>query len=235
MVTGALVVMKHYFRDEISNTGLVSRLLATAYDQGIYADSAIYGHGLLDLAAAISPQGTPRVSLGQRVEDDGVDLSQTRLSLGNALGDGLPQALVGQEIAAFDDLGAPFWYALDSFTDAAPGPWAGARLRGFMARPQTERRARSWRPSLGVVENVDVAASAAPLKLSLLEAPPMGADAGHLSLAGRAITLRTAGQGGPQRRRLLDGGLGRTGASVGSHARMAAGRSAARCARRLGG
>ena len=195
MVTGALVVMKHYFRDEISNTGLVSRLLATAYDQGIYADSAIYGHGLLDLAAAISPQGTPRVSLGQRVEDDGVDPSQTRLSLGNALGDGLPQALAGQEIAAFDDLGAPFWYALDSFTDAAPGPWAGARLRGFMARPQTERRARSWRPFLGVVENVDVAASAAPLKLSLLEAPPMGADAGHLSLAGRAITLRTAGQG----------------------------------------
>ena len=195
MVTGALVVMKHYFRDEISNTGLVSRLLATAYDQGIYADSAIYGHGLLDLAAAISPQGTPRVSLGQRVEDDGVDLSQTRLSLGNALGDGLTQGLAGQEIAAFDSLGAPFWYALNSFTDAAPGPWAGARLRGFMAQPQTGPQARSWRPSLGAVENIDVAASAAPLKLSLLEAPPMGADAGHLSLAGRAITLRTAGQG----------------------------------------
>ena len=196
MVTGALVVMKHYFRDEISNTGLVSRLLATAYDQGIYADSAIYGHGLLDLAAAISPQGTPRVALGERVEDVGVDLRQTRLSLGNALGDGLTQGLAGQEIAAFDNLGAPFWYALDSFTDAAPGPWAGTQLRGFMAQPQTGPQARTWRPSLGVVENVDVAASAAPLKLSLLEAPLMGADAGHLSLAGRAITLRTAGQGG---------------------------------------
>ena len=31
MVTGALVVMKHYFRDEISNTGLVSRLYATGH------------------------------------------------------------------------------------------------------------------------------------------------------------------------------------------------------------
>ena len=196
MVTGALVVMKHYFRDEISNTGLVSRLFATAYDQGIYADSAVYGHGLLDLAAALSPQGTPRVSLGARVEDAGVALGLTRLSLGNALGDGLTQALAGQEIAAFDDLGAPFWHALDSRIDAAPGPWASARLRDFMAEPEAGREARFWRPALGAIENADGAAGTALLRLNLLERPPVGADAGHLSLAGRAIALRTAGQGG---------------------------------------
>ena len=195
MVTGALAVMKHHFRDELSNTGLVSRLFATAYDQGIYADSAIYGHGLLGLAAALSPQGTPRVSLGSRVEDSGVDLDLTRLSLGSPFGDGLTQALAGQEIAAFDDLGAPFWYALDSFTDAAPGPRAGARLQRFMAQAETGQQTRSWRPALGAVENADTAAGASPLRLSRLEAPPVGAAAGHLSLADRAITLRTAGQG----------------------------------------
>ena len=198
MVTGALVVMKHHFRDELSNTGLVSRLYATAYDQGIYADSAIYGHGLLDLAAALSPQGTPRVSLGTRVEEGGVVLDLTRLTLGGALGDGLTQALAGQEVAAFDDLGAPFWYALGSLTDAAPGPWAGARLRNFMAQPETEQQGRSWRPALGMTENVDVAANASPLRLSRLEAPSAGAAAGHLSLADRAIAVRTAGQGGFQ-------------------------------------
>ena len=196
MVTGALVVMKHYFRDEISNTGLVSRLYATAYDQGIYADSAIYGHGLLDLAAALSPQGTPRVTLGARVEDGGASLDLTRLSLGSALGDGLTQSLAGQEIAAFDDLGAPFWHSLRSRIDAAPGPWAGARLRDFMAEPEPGREARFWRPALGAIENAEVAAGTAPLRLHLLERPPVGADAGHLSLAGRAIALRTAGQGG---------------------------------------
>ena len=196
MVTGALVVMKDYFRDELLNTDLVSRLYATAYDQGIYADSAIYGHGLLDLAAALSPQGTPRVSLGARVEDAGATLDLTRLSLGGALGDGLTQALAGQEIAAFDDLGAPFWHGLGSRIDAAPGPWAGARLRDFMAEAEAGREARFWRPALGATQNADGAAGTAPLSLNLMKRPPMGAEAGHLSLAGRAVALRTAGQGG---------------------------------------
>ena len=196
MVTGALVVMKDYFRDEISNTGLVSRLYATAYDQGIYADSAIYGHGLLDLAAALSPQGTPRVVLGTLVDSPGIAMTRTALTLGSALGDGLTQALAGQEIAAFDDLGAPFWHALDSRIDAAPSPWAGARLRDFMAEPEPGREAHIWRPALGAIENADGAASTAPLRLDLLEGPLVGADAGHLSLAGRAIALRTAGQAG---------------------------------------
>ena len=196
MVTGALVVMKDYFRDELLNTDLVSRLYATAYDQGIYADSAIYGHGLLDLAAALSPQGTPRVSLGERVEDADVALGLTRLSLGGALGDGLTQTLAGQEIAAFDDLGAPFWHALGSRIDAARSSWAGARLRDFMVEPEPGWEARSWRPALGAIERADSAAGTAPLRLHLLERPPVGADAGHLSLAGRAVALRTAGQRG---------------------------------------
>ena len=59
MVTGALAVMKHYFRDQLLNTDLVSRLYATADKSGIYADADVYGHGLLDLAAATSPQGAP--------------------------------------------------------------------------------------------------------------------------------------------------------------------------------
>ena len=196
MVTGALVVMKDYFRDQLLNTDLVARLYATANKNSPYDNAEVYGQGLLDLAAAVSPLGTPRVSLGARVDDAGVDLVRTQLSLGNALGDGLNRALAEQEIATFDDLGAPFWYALGSRIDAARGPWAGTRLRDFMAKPQTGPGARSWRPALVSVESVDVAASAAPLKLSLLETPSMGADAGHLSLAGRAVALRTAGREG---------------------------------------
>ena len=129
------------------------------------------------------------------MEDAGVDLDLTRLSLGGALGDGLTQALAGQEIAAFDALGAPFWYALGSFTNAAAGPWAGARLRQFMAQPETERQGRSWRPALGAMQTANGAGHDAPLRLGVLEPPSVGADAGHLSLAGRAVTLRSAGQG----------------------------------------
>ena len=192
MVTGALVVMKHHFRDEIGNTGLVSRLFATAYDKGIYADSATYGHGLLDLAAALSPQGIPRVSLSNWVGGTGVELTQTRF----ALGDGLRQALAGQEIAAFDSLGAPFWYSFGALTRSAAGPSPRARLRGFMARPQAERASVTWRPVLGAVESDDRATGPAPLRLGLLEAPAQGAGGGHLSLAGPALAVRAAGQGG---------------------------------------
>ena len=192
MVTGALVVMKHHFRDEISNTGLVQRLYATAYKGGIYAVTTIYGHGLLDLAAAISPRGVPRVSFSNRVDGTGVELAETRVDLGHALGDGLTRALAGQEIAAFDDLGAPFWFSLGSFAASADGPSAGARLRGFMARPQARREAGAWRPVLDAVARDDRPVGSGGLQLGLLEAPALGTDGGHLSLAGRALRLSTA-------------------------------------------
>ena len=195
MVTGALVVMKDYFRAELLNTDLVARLLATADKSGIYADADVYGQGLLDLAAATSPVGSPRIAIDQRVEGAAVDLTATGLGLGDALGDGLTQALAGHEIAAFDDLGAPFWYALDSFTDAADGPAARTRLRDFMAQPQLEWETPSWRPSLGAVESLDVTGAFAQPGLALLDAPSLGGNAGHLSLAGRALVLSTAGQG----------------------------------------
>ena len=199
MVTGALVVMKHHFRDEISNTGLVRRLYDTAYKGGIYADSAIYGHGLLDLAAAISPQGVPRVSFSNRVDGTGVDLAETRVDLGHALGDGLTRALAGREIAAFDDLGAPFWFSLGSFAASADGPSTRTRLWGFMAQPRTRQEAGAWRPGLGALASDDrPAGPGGPggLRLGLLEAPALGTGSGHLSLAGRALHLSTAGRDG---------------------------------------
>ena len=195
MVTGALVVMKDYFRAELLNTDLVARLLATADKSGIYADADVYGQGLLDLAAATSPVGSPRIALTGLVGGAGVDLKASDLALGDALGDGLTQALAGHEIAAFDDLGAPFWYVLSSFTDAADGPAARTRLWGFMTQPQSEWETPSWRPSLGAVQSVDGTGSGAPLRFGMLDASPLGEEAGHLSLAGRALALSTAGQG----------------------------------------
>ncbi len=129
MVTGALVVMKHYFRDQMSNTELVTRLLDTANDRGFYADSTIYGHGLLDLDAATRPVGTITLSLGNTLNGSGSPVTQTRLGLGNAFGNGLTRSFAGQEIAAFDALGAPFWYRLGGWH-----PNAGAEAGMTYAR-----------------------------------------------------------------------------------------------------
>ena len=60
-------------------------------------------------------------------------LQETRLDAGGALGDGFAQAFGGREIAAFDTLGAPFWF---DFGDFAPVPDAlqmTERLHDFMA------------------------------------------------------------------------------------------------------
>ena len=143
MVTGGLALMKHYFRSQLSGTDLLSRLLETANRNGPYADASIYGRGLMDLGAATSPVGEPAVSLENRVEGRDAALEATSLNLGFAFGDAFSRSLEDREIAAFDALGAPFWYRLGDFTSAAAGPSPSERLRDFQqisAMPRTALR-----------------------------------------------------------------------------------------------
>ena len=131
MVTGGLAVMKQYFRGQLSNTDLLSRLLETADRSGIYADAAIYGRGLMDLGAATSPVGAQTVAMGDRVESAGAALQHSGLHLGLAFGDGFAPALSGQQIAAFDTLGAPFWYDAGNLVSVAARPSLHDRFRDF--------------------------------------------------------------------------------------------------------
>ena len=189
MATGALVVMKHHFRDQLSNTALVARLLETANKSGIYADRAIFGHGLMDLGAATTPVGITSVALSDRVDGPGDNLASTRFALGGPLGNGLTQSLAGLEIAAFDSMDAPFWFALGDFAGAAPGPQAAVRLRSLMAPLRAYGRSGVLRPGFASLAASDPAASPVPLSLEVMEAPPLGTDGGHLSLAGQALTM----------------------------------------------
>ena len=133
MVAGGLALMKQLFRDQLSNTDLVTRLFATADKTGAYADSAIYGQGSMDLGVATSPAGVLEFPVGDSVGQNGFSFLSTRLQPGSAFGDGLQQSLAAQQIMALDDLGAPFWYGLGSFTAAAKGMPVATRLRGFLA------------------------------------------------------------------------------------------------------
>ena len=156
MVSGGLAVMKQLFRDQLSNTALVSRLFSTAKKDGIHADTSVYGQGLMDLGAATNPWGiTAFMGSGQAVgaqsrgdsvggQGGGVELSSTSLSLGSAMGDGLSEALARQEIAAFDSLGAPFWFSAGSFTLPAEGPSLAARFQQFLAPAPEHTIPESW-------------------------------------------------------------------------------------------
>ncbi len=192
MVTGGLVLIKDFFRNQLSNTALVSRLLTTANKQGIYSDRSIYGQGLMDLGAATTPVGVTNVVLGDTVGGHGSVLSETRFESGEALGNGLAQSLAGHEIAAFDNLGAPFWFQLDDLAGDIPRPSMAARLRAFMAPSKTGRKFRTLWPGSAVFEAEDVIAGAPSLQVGFLQGAALGNDDGHLSLAGRALTLGKA-------------------------------------------
>ncbi len=217
MVTGALAVMQHYFRDQLSNTALVTRLLETADNTGIYADSAVYGHGLLDLDAATKPVGSSSLALGDRVGGPASPAAQTRLALGSAFGNGPALSLAGREVAAFDELGAPFWYRLGDFVPAAPRVSAFARLDAFMAPEAWRPRAAAAPGGLGLTGVPSTVAGnpgrAVPpllggfapggriagwegLRLGFVDAPAPAPGGGHLSLAAKALAFEAEGPGG---------------------------------------
>ena len=189
MVAGGLAIMKQLFRDQLSNTALVERLLATADDTGRFANRSVYGRGLVDLEAATTPVGVLDVPIGNRAAGPGTALQQTGILPGAAFGDGLGRSFAGREIAALDALGAPFWFDLGDFVAPAAAPSTSARLRDLMA-PIPD----SWRASAGGsgFEPGGVRTRRrAPSdwwRLGLVEASA-GAGGGHLGLAGRALGL----------------------------------------------
>ena len=107
-VSGALAVLRQRFGSQMGNTELVARLKATANNTGIYADSDIYGVGLLDLGAAVNdPVGEMQMS--------GISLNANSFTPGFSFGDALQTAFSGQLVTGFDELLTPFEYHLGGF------------------------------------------------------------------------------------------------------------------------
>ena len=188
MVTGGLAVMKQYFRGQISNTDLLSRLLETANSNGIYADSEIYGRGLMDLGAATSPVGALGIAMGDRVESPGAALSDSVLQLGLAFGDALIPELEEREIAAFDTLGAPFWYDVGSLVSVAARPALHDRLRDFQQLSLSEPLgAPASEIRIPILQSPDGTHGALPTLYLAKTGAPNAANANHFALAGHSV------------------------------------------------
>ncbi|MDE0404244.1 MAG: S8 family serine peptidase [Nitrospira sp.] len=198
MVSGSLAVMKQLFRNQLSNTELVTRLFTTADKSSRYANRAIYGQGMLDLGSAASPVGVTGIALGNTLGSPGVSIQSTGLRLGGALGDGLGHALAGQEIVAFDSLGAPFWFKLSGFTGATRGPSSLVRLRELTAQsPITRRtagRLATFSPSRAG-GSIEQDLGYGMLRFGYRERPD-GVNGGHFTLADNATTLTFTGSNG---------------------------------------
>ncbi|MYA28932.1 MAG: S8 family serine peptidase [Nitrospira sp. SB0672_bin_25] len=198
MVSGSLAVMKQLFRGQLSNTALVTRLFDTADKSDRYANRATYGQGMLDLGAATSPVRTTSIALGNTVGSSGINIQSTSLRLGGALGDGLGQALAGQEIAAFDSLGAPFWFKLSNFTGTTRGPSSLVRLRELTAQSPITRRTAGRLATFTPARaggSIEQDLGYGMLRFGYRERPA-GPEGGHFMLADNATTLTFTGSNG---------------------------------------
>ena len=195
MVAGGLALMKQLFRDQLSNTELVTRLFAAADKSGVYADSSTYGQGAMDLGAATSPVGVLEVPGAIRVGQNGFRLQSTGVRLGAPFGDGLQRSLATTRIMALDSLGAPFWYRLESFTAAARALPVAARLRGFLAPGPAWPGAVVGAAIAGGAAEPGSGTASVSLHAARLEAP-VETRGSHLALAEGGVKATLAGLGG---------------------------------------
>lgn len=89
----------------LTGAQVVDILLSSATDLGAPGIDAVYGRGLLNLAAAQQPLGQVVVPTGANVADGGALLAETSLSLGGAFGDSAP---TGLNAVFLDAYGRPF-------------------------------------------------------------------------------------------------------------------------------
>ena len=114
-VSGALAVLKGVFKDNLSSKEIVDRIYKTANKEGIYANEEIYGQGLLDLGAAISPVGVLSAYSNNISSSNAFSVESSYLRTGMSFGDSFKVSLKNDNIALFDALGAPFFIPASNF------------------------------------------------------------------------------------------------------------------------
>ncbi|MGI9392993.1 MAG: S8 family peptidase, partial [Parvibaculales bacterium] len=102
LVTSALGLLKQWW-PQLGNDELVLRLLKTANRTGVYANSDLYGWGLLDLDAATRPAGATSMQMGSTIGEQGVPSAQSFMEIAPPLA-GLTAGFQGKTIALFDEL-----------------------------------------------------------------------------------------------------------------------------------
>ncbi|MFP9136074.1 S8 family peptidase [Devosia sp. XGJD_8] len=107
------------------------------YGNGVtHAYSGEWGHGVLDIAAALSPIGSVSVLSGDHVvTSERVGLSDSIVATPNSFGDGLQMALSGSDIAVFDALNRA--YAVEG--SALVAAQSASMLPGLMASVERPR------------------------------------------------------------------------------------------------
>ena len=122
-VAGVLGLMQHSFGDQLSLPEYTARLFATAKKDGIYANQMVYGQGLVDAEAAISPVGDVDIPLPA----GGIMKPRDGFIGGGELPEEMLERLRRERIIVLDELNAPFAARLavkpDKFQSFALTQW----------------------------------------------------------------------------------------------------------------
>ncbi len=110
-VAGALAILKQEFPN-LTAAQIVSRLLTTATDLGAAGVDAIYGHGLLNLAAASNPIGVTGISTTGLLTGNITPITSSTLSYGHAFGGSIATAFNGVSVLVLDSYNAAFTTSL---------------------------------------------------------------------------------------------------------------------------
>ena len=153
-VAGALAILKQAF-PSIGNDELVTRLLSTANKSGIYADSSIYGQGVVDLDTATRPAGQRQIPIGNSVTGKSVPMYLTAVQTAVPTGNALSQGFTGRRVMILDELNTPFYVPFEEFvtTDNSPSP-TSKKTRDLVNRlvhgtSQTHVSASPWLSIVG--------------------------------------------------------------------------------------
>jgi subtilisin family serine protease len=111
MVSGAIAGLKSMFPN-LSYQDIAARLLTTANRTGIYASSAIYGQGLMDLEAASNPVGGLSLPTGSHTSGTQGQISNSKISLPSSIA----SSMQGAKILLVDNYQkAPFFVSASNF------------------------------------------------------------------------------------------------------------------------
>ena len=114
-VSGGLAVIADYFEGQLGSHEIVNRLFSTANKEGIYADKAVYGQGLMDLNAATNPIGQLSATMSLSLSGPMASATFSTLQLTSpSFGDALTNGIGNHSVIFFDELDAPFRRSLSS-------------------------------------------------------------------------------------------------------------------------
>jgi subtilase-type serine protease len=151
-----------------------------------HAYSSEWGHGVLDLEAALSPIGTVSVLSGEAVTTSPrLEMEDSAVVTPRGFGDSLVTALAGEQLAVFDALNRSF--------SVSPGvmiqPGQVTLMPRLMAAVTQPEDARTSAPGLDVTYTQDLGDAAAGFT-------GIGGSASVLSMAGEAMLVSATGEVG---------------------------------------